>query len=193
MKQREQTIPPSSMVRLSETAHRLVQLCDATGKTEEAVRWHQEQEWYAGKVVGHVHEVGQGLELRGQLDKQNPILVYQVKLAAGNTYVIDMVSPDQIALDPNLVLTEATGKKLAEGRRQRRRPQRPHHLPRRTGRPLPDPGDHHQRRRRRFHPDRARKGEFAERGEEITHRSNQTEETTIRPSESEPMFGWMPR
>ena len=66
------------------------------------------------KVVGPVHEVGKGLELRGQLDKQTPALVYQVKLAAGKTYVMDMVSPDQKALDPYLVLMDATGKKLAE-------------------------------------------------------------------------------
>ena len=66
------------------------------------------------KLVGPVHEIGQGLELRGQLDKQTPTLVYQVKLAAGKTYVIDLVSPDQKALDPYLVLSDATGKKLAE-------------------------------------------------------------------------------
>jgi serralysin len=35
-------------------------------------------------------------------------------LVAGKTYVIDMVSPDPKALDPYLVLTDATGKKLAE-------------------------------------------------------------------------------
>jgi tetratricopeptide (TPR) repeat protein len=66
------------------------------------------------KVVGPVHEVGPGLELRGQLDKQTPSLVYQVKLAAGKTYVLDMVSPDQKAVDPYLVLSDAAGKKLAE-------------------------------------------------------------------------------
>jgi hypothetical protein len=61
-----------------------------------------------------VHEFGNGLELRGQLDKQPPTLVDQVKLAAGKTYVIDMVSSDQQALDPYLVLTDSTGKKMAE-------------------------------------------------------------------------------
>ena len=65
-------------------------------------------------MTGPVHEVGNGLELRGQLDKQTSSLVYQVKLSAGKTYVIDMVSPDQKALDPYLVLTDAAGKKLAE-------------------------------------------------------------------------------
>ena len=68
----------------------------------------------ASKVLGPVHEVGQGLELRGQLDRQTPALVYQVKLAAGKSYVIDMVSPDQKALDPYLILSDAAGKKLAE-------------------------------------------------------------------------------
>jgi serine/threonine-protein kinase len=68
----------------------------------------------ASKLVGPIHEVGQGLKLRGQLDQQTSTLVYQVKLAAGKTYVIDMVSPDQKALDPYLVLTDAPGKKLAE-------------------------------------------------------------------------------
>src|SRR5262249_50097537 len=37
-----------------------------------------------------------------------------VKLAAGKTYVIDLVSPDPKALDPFLVLSDAAGKKLAE-------------------------------------------------------------------------------
>jgi tetratricopeptide (TPR) repeat protein len=64
--------------------------------------------------LGLVHEIGQGLELRGQLDKKAPALVYQVKLTAGKTYVIEMVSPNQQALDPFLVLSDAAGKKLAE-------------------------------------------------------------------------------
>jgi hypothetical protein len=37
-----------------------------------------------------------------------------VKLAAGKSCVIDMVSPDQKALGPLLLFTDATGKKLAE-------------------------------------------------------------------------------
>src|SRR5882724_9157188 len=61
-----------------------------------------------------IYEVGQGLEQRGQLDRQTSTRVYRVKLAAGKTYVIDMVSPNQPALDPFLVLTDATGKDLAE-------------------------------------------------------------------------------
>jgi hypothetical protein len=61
-----------------------------------------------------VHEVGKGLELKGQLDGNTGELVYRVKLLAGTTYVIDMVSPNQPALDPYLVLTDAAGKHLAE-------------------------------------------------------------------------------
>jgi tetratricopeptide (TPR) repeat protein len=67
-----------------------------------------------GKEVGGVHVVGKGLELRGRLDARTTDLLYQVKLQAGKTYVIDMVSPDPKALDPYLVLRDATGTKLAE-------------------------------------------------------------------------------
>ena len=65
-------------------------------------------------LAGSIHDIGKGLELRDQLNKQTPSLVYQVNLAAGKTYVIDMVSPNTQALDPFLVLTDATGKQLAE-------------------------------------------------------------------------------
>jgi serine/threonine protein kinase len=61
-----------------------------------------------------VHEVGKGLELRGKLDNKTQTVVYRVKLAAGKNYVIDMVSADSKALDPYLVLTDGTGKDLAE-------------------------------------------------------------------------------
>jgi serine/threonine protein kinase len=61
-----------------------------------------------------VNEVGQGLVVRGQLDKQTLIRVYLVKLAAGKSYVIDMVTLNAQALDPYLVLSDADGKKLAE-------------------------------------------------------------------------------
>jgi hypothetical protein len=114
MKQREKTIPPPAKIHIPEAIERLVQLYDATDKKDEAAKWRKTLEGQVGKVIGPVHEVGNGLELRGQLDKQPPTLVYQVKLAAGKTYVIDMVSPDQKALDPYLVLTDAVGKKLAE-------------------------------------------------------------------------------
>jgi serine/threonine protein kinase len=114
MKQREMTIPLKPRPRIAETSERLVQLYEATDKRDEAAKWRKILESHSGKVVGPVHEVGEGLELRGQLDKQNSSLVYQLKLEAGKTYVIDMVSPDQKAPDPYLVLTDAASKRLAE-------------------------------------------------------------------------------
>src|SRR5262249_12399062 len=71
-------------------------------------------ERYTGKLIGPVHEVGTGLELTGLLDAQTQRLVYQVKFVAGKTYIIDMVSPNQKALDPYLVLTAAVVKTVAE-------------------------------------------------------------------------------
>jgi tetratricopeptide (TPR) repeat protein len=81
-----------------------------------SAEWVRQAERLAapGKLVGPVHEVGQGLELRGKLEERTPALVYQVKLASGKIYAIDMVSPDQKALDPYLVLSDAKGKTLAE-------------------------------------------------------------------------------
>lgn len=114
LKQREKTIPPKDKICISEAIERLVQHYQATEKKDEAAKWRKTLEGQAGKVIGPVHEVGKGLELRGQLDKQTSSLVYQVKLSGNKSYVIDMVSPDQKALDPYLVLTDATGKKLAE-------------------------------------------------------------------------------
>jgi hypothetical protein len=68
-----------------------------------------------GAGDGKVHEVGKdGLELKGTLDATNQERTYQVKLAEGKTYVIDMLSPDQKALDPYLRLHDAEGKKLKE-------------------------------------------------------------------------------
>ncbi len=114
MKQREKTIPPAGKPRLQEAVERLVQLYEETGKQDDAAKWRKALDSQAGKILGPLHEVGPGLALRGRLDGQTSALVYQVKLAAGKTYVIDMVSPDQKALDPYLVLTDAAGKKLAE-------------------------------------------------------------------------------
>ncbi len=74
----------------------------------------KQAEQLTGKMLGQVYEVGKGLRLQGQLDAQTPALRYQVKLLADKTYVIDMVSPDQKALDPYLRLFDAAGKKLAE-------------------------------------------------------------------------------
>ena len=114
LKQREKTIPPQGKIYIPKAIERLVQLYEATGKKDEAANWRKTLESQTGTMNGPVHEVGKGLELRGQLDKQTSSVVYQVKLAAGKTYVIDMVSPDQKALDPYLYLYDATGKKLAE-------------------------------------------------------------------------------
>jgi tetratricopeptide (TPR) repeat protein len=114
MKERETAIPPPAKGRLPEAVGRLVQLYEATGKKDEVARWRKEQQRHTGKLTGPVHEVGTGLELKGNLDAQTPSLAYQVKLAAGKAYVIDMVSPDQQALDPYLFLHDAAGKKLAE-------------------------------------------------------------------------------
>src|SRR5262249_740369 len=114
MKERAKTIPPAGKVRLPEAIGRLVQLYDAWGKTEEAAKWRKELERIEGKVIGPIHAVNKALELKGNLDSQTTALIYQIKLAAGKTYVIDMVSPDQKALDPYLVLKNANAVILAE-------------------------------------------------------------------------------
>jgi hypothetical protein len=62
-----------------------------------------------------VHEVGDGLTLKGSIgNAKTPNFAYNVKLVAGKTYVIDMISPNQKALDPYLVLFDPSGKKIAE-------------------------------------------------------------------------------
>src|SRR5262249_46996663 len=62
-----------------------------------------------------VHEVGAGgLKIEGKLNKDVRSIAYQVKMEAGKTYVIDMISPDQKALDPFLRLLDSAGKQLAE-------------------------------------------------------------------------------
>jgi hypothetical protein len=42
MKQREKTIPEQGKIRLPEAVERLVQLYEATGKTDEAAKWRKE-------------------------------------------------------------------------------------------------------------------------------------------------------
>jgi hypothetical protein len=62
-----------------------------------------------------VHEVGAGLTLKGNIGKaKTASFAYNVKLVAGKTYVIDMVSPNQNALDPYLILLDPAGKKITE-------------------------------------------------------------------------------
>jgi tetratricopeptide (TPR) repeat protein len=46
MKQREKTIPEQGKIRLPEAVERLVQLYEATGKTDEAARWQAERAKY---------------------------------------------------------------------------------------------------------------------------------------------------
>lgn len=59
-----------------------------------------------------VHEVGAaGLSIDGSLAADSKAIVYQVKLAEGKTYRIDLVSK---AFDCFLVLQDGEGKKLAE-------------------------------------------------------------------------------
>lgn len=67
-----------------------------------------------GVRVSGVHGVADGLKLDGKLDGKTTALVYEVRLVAGKTYVIDMVSKDQKALDPYLVLQDADRQVLAE-------------------------------------------------------------------------------
>ena len=74
MKQREKTIPPQSKIRIPEAIERLVQFYEAADKKDEAAKWRKTLESLMDKVIGPVHEIGQGLELRGQLDKQTPTL-----------------------------------------------------------------------------------------------------------------------
>jgi hypothetical protein len=78
MKQREKPIPSPAKVRLPDAAQRLAQLYEATNQKNEADRWRTERERYTGKFVGPVHDIGAGLELKGQLDAQIPALVYEV-------------------------------------------------------------------------------------------------------------------
>ena len=107
-------MPTNYKVRISEAALRLVQLYDATGKKVDAAKWRAIFQQREGTKVGPVQDVGDGLKLHGKLDGKTTTLVYEVKLTAGKTYVIDMVSPDQRALDPYLVLQDADRKHLAE-------------------------------------------------------------------------------
>jgi hypothetical protein len=62
-----------------------------------------------------VHEVGgNGLRINGRLSQATKQIVYQVKFEAGKTYVIDMTSADQKALDPYLLLLDPKGALVAE-------------------------------------------------------------------------------
>jgi hypothetical protein len=114
MKHREKTIPPQGKVRLIEAAERLVDLYEATDRKDEAKKWAAVVVSLEGKLIDTVHNVEKELTLKGELDKATPGVIYRVRLQAGVTYVIDMVSPDPKALDPYLVLQDADRKTLAE-------------------------------------------------------------------------------
>ncbi len=67
------------------------------------------------KDEAKVHTVGaERLRIDGKLDNNSRSVTYQVKLEGGKTYTIDMLSPDQKALDPYLKLLDPNGKLLAE-------------------------------------------------------------------------------
>ena len=105
---------PKRWTRISDAASCLAQLYDATDKKDDAAKWRDILEQHEGVRVGSVPEVGDGLKLYGKLDARTITLVYEVKLTAGRTYVIDMVSMDQKALDPYLMLKDADRQHLAE-------------------------------------------------------------------------------
>src|SRR5262249_19859183 len=114
MKQREKAVSPRRKGLITEAAVRLLQFYDATGKKDDAAKWRAIVEQREGTKVGAAQEVGNGLKLQGRLDGKTTTLVYEVKLTAGKTYAIDMVSRDQKALDPYLVLKDPDGEHLAE-------------------------------------------------------------------------------
>jgi hypothetical protein len=117
MKAREQTIPPLAKARITEAAQCLVQLYEATDRKAEAEKWakvvaeHRRQD---GKLLVTINDIGKELKLTGKLDADTSALIYQVRLKSGVTYVIDMVSADQKALDPYLYLRDEKDNILAE-------------------------------------------------------------------------------
>jgi hypothetical protein len=114
MKQREKTIPPQGKARLVEAAEYLMQLYQATDRQEQVQKWAAIVVTVDGKVLEAIHDAAGALTLKGELDATVPTLIYQIRLKAGVTYVIDMVSPDPKALDPYLVLQDAERMTLAE-------------------------------------------------------------------------------
>jgi non-specific serine/threonine protein kinase/serine/threonine-protein kinase len=114
MKRREKTIPPQGKPRIIEAAERLVELYEATRRQDEARKWTAVVLTLEGKLIETVHNVEKELTFKGELETATPALIYRVRLRAGVTYVMDMVSPDPKALDPYLVLQDADRKTLAE-------------------------------------------------------------------------------
>jgi hypothetical protein len=117
LRSREKTMPLAAKPRILESAERLVQLYEATDRKGDAETWRKVvADWRRqdGKLLDPVHDIGKRLELAGTLDADTPALIYQVRLKAGVTYIIDMVSPDEKALDPYLYLRDAKDNPLAE-------------------------------------------------------------------------------
>jgi tetratricopeptide (TPR) repeat protein len=120
MKQREMTLPPAERQWVTGFLAGLVEFYEDNGLKAKADHWRKKrEESQTAKVnevvkIGPVHDVGDGLKLQGKLDEKTTTLLYQVKLTAGKTYVIDMISSNQEARDPFLVLKDQEGKHLAE-------------------------------------------------------------------------------
>jgi len=68
----------------------------------------------AARLLDMVHDVGAGLKLSGQLNRNTGTLIYQVRLEKDVEYVIDLTSPDPKALDPYLLVSDDKNKQLAE-------------------------------------------------------------------------------
>jgi serine/threonine protein kinase/Flp pilus assembly protein TadD len=114
MQQRVSKMNPKYHGRLTESARRVVQFYVVTEKKDEIQKWQGILDRHEGTKVGGVHDVGAGLKLHGKLDDPIASLVYEVKLIGGKSYSIDMISADQKALDPLLVLQFADGRHIAE-------------------------------------------------------------------------------
>ncbi|MBA2224583.1 serine/threonine-protein kinase [Thermogemmata fonticola] len=68
----------------------------------------------AARLLDMVHDVGAGLKLSGQLNRNTGTLIYQVRLEKDVEYVIGLTSPDPKALDPYLLVSDDKNKQLAE-------------------------------------------------------------------------------
>jgi serine/threonine protein kinase/lipopolysaccharide biosynthesis regulator YciM len=102
---------------LLETAERLVQLYEATGRKEDAARWGKvlaEHRRAEGEGLDTVHDVGTALQLTGKMDASMTAQNYRVRLKAGVTYIFDMSSANPKALDPFLQLLGPTGQVLTQ-------------------------------------------------------------------------------
>jgi tetratricopeptide (TPR) repeat protein len=113
MKARVKTIPPQGKVRLTEAAERLLQLYQATDRKDEARKWEAVLVTLEGKLDATIHDGARAVTLKDELSAAVPALIFQVRLKANATYMIDMVSPDPKTLDPYLVLQDSERRTLA--------------------------------------------------------------------------------